>query len=78
MDYYRLAAIAVGALIFLYPFFSKFIPKARSAPMSSAEITQQDLETVLHLAHRLRKVGCEDGSRLCQQLLELMLNHGVR
>lgn len=78
MDYYRLAAIAVGILIFAYPTILSFMKRVPSAPMSAAEITQQDLETVLHMAHRLRKIGCQDGANLCQKLLDIMLNHGVR
>lgn len=78
MDYYRLAAIAVGVLIFLYPLISPYLKRKSGAPMSSAEITQADLETVLHLAHRLRKVGCQEGASISQKLLDVMLNHGVR
>lgn len=78
MDYYRLAAIAVGILIFAYPMISSFLKAKSVAPMSAAEITQRDLETVLHMAHRLRKIGCQDGATLCQKLLDIMLNHGVR
>lgn len=78
MDYYRMAAIAVGVLILLYPMISPYLKRKGAAPMSSAEITQDDLETVLHLAHRLRKVGCQEGAIMSQKLLEVMLNHGVR
>jgi hypothetical protein len=46
--------------------------------MSSSEITQKDLESVLHMAHRLRKLGCQEGAVMCQKLLDIMLNHGVR
>lgn len=78
MDYYRMAAIAVGAWILAYPTISYFLKKKTPAPMSATEITEQDLETVLHMSHRLRKLGCQEGSALCQKLLDLMLSHGVR
>ena len=78
MDYYRLAAIAVGVLIFVYPLLSPYLKRRTAPPMSASEITQADLETVLHLAHRLRKVGCQDGAAISQKLLDVMLNHGVR
>lgn len=78
MDYYRLAAIAIGAIVFAYPWMKSLLFKSRSAPMSSSEITQKDLESVLHMAHRLRKLGCQEGAVMCQKLLDIMLNHGVR
>lgn len=77
MDYYRLAAILVGIGILIWPLLARFrLPSKQT--ISASEITEADLETVLHLAHRLRKVGCQEGSDLCQKLLDLMLKHGVR
>lgn len=78
MDYYRLAAIAIGVLVFSYPWMRSLLFKSPAAPMSSSEITQKDLESVLHMAHRLRKLGCQEGAVMCQKLLDIMLNHGVR
>lgn len=78
MDYYRLAAIAIGVLVFVYPWMKSLFSKSSSLPMSASEITSKDLESVLHMAHRLRKLGCQEGAVMCQKLLDIMLNHGVR
>lgn len=77
MDYYRLAAILVGIGILIWPLLARFRLQLKPT-ISASEITETDLDTVLHLANRLRKAGCQDGSELCQKLLDLMLKHGVR
>lgn len=73
MDWIRIGAISIGALILLSPLLS-FWPK-KKPPLDIPDVTPADLSAVLSLATRLRSLGCKDGVALCQQLLNVMLNH---
>lgn len=75
MDWIRIGAISIGALILISPLFS--LVKRKRPTLDIPDITPADLSSVLALATRLRSLGCKEGVALCQQLLNVMLNHRV-
>lgn len=75
MDWIRIGAISIGVLILISPLFS-WRPK-KTPPLDIPDVTPADLTAVLTLATRLRGLGCKEGVALCQQLLNVMLNHRV-
>lgn len=75
MDWIRIGALSIGALILISPLLS-WRPK-RKAPLDIPDVAPADLTAVLTLATRLRSLGCKDGVALCQQLLNVMLNHKI-
>lgn len=75
MDWIRIWALSIGALILISPLLS-WRPKKKPS-LDIPDVTQADLAAVLTLATRLRSLGCKEGVSLCQQLLNVMLNHKI-